>query len=54
MLFETAAAPYWEKAPPEDLELAEGETAFLRCLAGGNPPPLVRWTMNGKPIHGEL
>lgn len=47
------ASPYWEEGAPEDVVLSEEETAEIRCLAGGNPPPLISWSMNGIPLHGN-
>ncbi|KHJ92626.1 immunoglobulin I-set domain protein, partial [Oesophagostomum dentatum] len=45
------AAPYWDFDPPKDIEQAEESTTELECLASGRPAPIVRWSMNGKPLH---
>uniref|UniRef100_A0A1I7WME6 Immunoglobulin I-set domain protein n=1 Tax=Heterorhabditis bacteriophora TaxID=37862 RepID=A0A1I7WME6_HETBA len=45
------AAPYWDFDPPRDIEQSEDSTTELECLASGQPPPIVRWSMNGKPLH---
>ncbi|VUZ55036.1 unnamed protein product [Hymenolepis diminuta] len=28
----------------------EGESQILRCLASGQPPPLIKWEFNGSPV----
>ncbi|KAK6747669.1 hypothetical protein RB195_000706 [Necator americanus] len=45
------AAPYWDFDPPKDIEQSEESTTELECLASGRPAPIVRWSMNGKPLH---
>ncbi|CAJ0602418.1 unnamed protein product [Cylicocyclus nassatus] len=45
------AAPYWDFDPPKDIEQPEESTTELECLASGRPAPIVRWSMNGKPLH---
>ncbi|CAD5224223.1 unnamed protein product [Bursaphelenchus xylophilus] len=45
------AAPFWEHGKPVDVTVDEGETADLRCNALGSPRPLLRWLMNGVPLH---
>ncbi|KAI6175507.1 hypothetical protein M3Y97_00696700 [Aphelenchoides bicaudatus] len=45
------AAPYWEAGKPMDVTEMEDDSAELHCLASGNPRPLIRWFMNGVPIH---
>ncbi|KAK6039486.1 hypothetical protein COOONC_23009, partial [Cooperia oncophora] len=45
------AAPYWDFDPPQDIEQSEESTAELECLASGQPAPIVKWSMNGKPLH---
>uniref|UniRef100_A0A158P8N6 Immunoglobulin domain protein n=1 Tax=Angiostrongylus cantonensis TaxID=6313 RepID=A0A158P8N6_ANGCA len=45
------AAPYWDFDPPKDIVQPEESTTELECLASGRPAPIVRWSMNGKPLH---
>ncbi|XGW30397.1 hypothetical protein V3C99_009405 [Haemonchus contortus] len=47
------AAPYWDFDPPKDIEQPEESTTELECLASGQPPPIVKWSMNGKPLHEQ-
>ncbi|XP_061709263.1 neuroglian isoform X3 [Cydia pomonella] len=44
------AAPYFTVAP-ESLNLAENETAVIRCKADGSPDPQIKWVYNGEPIE---
>ena len=44
-------------APPEILRidmaretLQEGERQTLRCLASGQPQPIIKWEFNGSPV----
>jgi hypothetical protein len=46
------ASPYWSRAAPKDVSLAEEETVELECDADGDPAPIRRWYMNGVPIGG--
>jgi len=32
---------------PENLELGIGDSATFECMADGNPPPQIRWYVNG-------
>jgi hypothetical protein len=54
-LFEVTvkAAPYWETGKPMDVTENEDDSAELHCFASGNPRPLIRWFMNGIPLHGK-
>ncbi|KAF1757863.1 hypothetical protein GCK72_014320 [Caenorhabditis remanei] len=45
------AAPFWEFDPPHDISLPEESTGELECLAGGQPTPIITWSMNGKFLH---
>ncbi|CAO4374222.1 unnamed protein product [Caenorhabditis nigoni] len=45
------AAPFWEFEPPRDISLPEESTGELECLAGGQPTPIITWSMNGKFLH---
>ncbi|CAI5447227.1 unnamed protein product [Caenorhabditis angaria] len=45
------AAPFWEHSPPRDLVLPEEATGELECLAGGQPSPIITWSMNGRFLH---
>ncbi|PIO64974.1 immunoglobulin I-set domain protein, partial [Teladorsagia circumcincta] len=47
------AAPYWDFDPPKDIEQSEESTTELECLASGQPAPIVKWSMNGKPLHEQ-
>lgn len=51
MTVSVTASPFWVFEPPKDIELPEEKTAELRCLASGSPVPLIKWYMNGKPLH---
>lgn len=53
MTVEVTAAPFWVTGPPADVNAAEESKAELRCEATGEPRPLVRWYMNGKPLDGN-
>ncbi|XP_066524767.1 neuronal cell adhesion molecule-like isoform X4 [Hoplias malabaricus] len=44
------AAPYWIDAP-RNLVLAPLEMGVLTCRAGGNPKPIISWSINGDPIE---
>ncbi|CAH0765981.1 unnamed protein product [Diatraea saccharalis] len=44
------ASPFFIEEP-EFQNLAEGETAEIRCVAGGTPTPQISWVYNGKPIE---
>ncbi|XP_062850714.1 neuronal cell adhesion molecule a [Trichomycterus rosablanca] len=44
------AAPFWTSAP-RNLILAPKETGMLSCHAGGNPKPIISWSINGVPIE---
>ncbi|XP_028040488.1 neuroglian-like isoform X2 [Bombyx mandarina] len=44
------AAPFFT-VEPEIQNLAEGETAVIRCEADGTPAPKISWIHNGKPIE---
>ncbi|KAL0850772.1 hypothetical protein ABMA28_006704 [Loxostege sticticalis] len=44
------AAPFFTEEP-EFQNKAEGETAIIRCQAGGTPVPQISWVHNGKPIE---
>ncbi|KAG8253177.1 putative aminophospholipid-translocase [Homalodisca vitripennis] len=35
---------------PQDLRLFPGQTALFSCLVEGNPPPLVTWIKDGRPL----
>ncbi|CAI4227210.1 unnamed protein product [Auanema sp. JU1783] len=45
------AAPYWDLEPPQDVTQSEESTTELECLASGHPEPIIRWSMNGIPLH---
>ncbi|CAD6198573.1 unnamed protein product [Caenorhabditis auriculariae] len=46
------AAPFWEfDEPPRNVEQAEESTGELECLAGGQPTPIITWSMNGVLLH---
>lgn len=45
------AAPFWEFDPPRDISLPEESTGELECMAGGQPTPIITWSMNGKFLH---
>lgn len=38
---------------PKIVEGAEGETAVIKCEAGGNPVPTIKWIHNGRPLSEE-
>ncbi|KAJ8736017.1 hypothetical protein PYW08_006673 [Mythimna loreyi] len=44
------AAPFFT-VEPEIQNLAEGETAEIKCEAAGTPVPKITWIHNGKPIE---
>jgi len=44
------AAPFWISAP-QNLILAPKENGMLTCRVGGNPQPMVTWSVNGIPIE---
>ncbi|XP_049882057.1 neuroglian-like isoform X1 [Pectinophora gossypiella] len=44
------AAPFFIEEP-QFQNMAEGETAVIKCKAGGTPVPQVSWVHNGKPIE---
>ncbi|KAJ2947976.1 hypothetical protein O0L34_g9768 [Tuta absoluta] len=44
------AAPFFIEEPTFQ-NMAEGETAVIRCKAGGTPTPQISWVHNGKPIE---
>ncbi|XP_073957143.1 neuroglian-like [Choristoneura fumiferana] len=44
------AAPFFTEEP-QFQNLAEGETAVIRCKADGTPNPQIKWVHNGKPIE---
>lgn len=44
------AAPYWE-SEMRDVTENEDDSAELHCFVNGNPRPLIRWYMNGIPLH---
>lgn len=39
---------------PLDVTENEDDSAELHCFANGNPRPLIRWFMNGTPLHGNF
>ncbi|XP_060803660.1 neuroglian [Amyelois transitella] len=47
---EIEAAPFFT-VEPEIQNMAEGETAVIRCEAAGRPSPQITWIHNGKPIE---
>ncbi|CAH1639978.1 unnamed protein product [Spodoptera littoralis] len=50
ILLNIEAAPFFT-VEPEFQNLAEGETAEIKCEAGGTPVPKITWIHNGKPIE---
>ncbi|XP_039524076.1 neuronal cell adhesion molecule a isoform X19 [Pimephales promelas] len=46
------AAPFWISAP-QNLILAPKENGMLTCRVGGNPQPMVTWSVNGIPIENS-
>ena len=46
-LYYFAVSPTFQETPPRQIQAQQGRSLLLRCLATGEPKPVITWMKDG-------